>query len=184
VSERTDRLRAWFPTPFVAIVVLLLVLIVLTPNLISTASPSAGSLPTEAELLVDRSSSDNVTHLYVHGLGEVRYSTITLSVDPTVRWPAPPAPANLTFGPPTSWHDTLVATLVVGPDPFAVNVTAVYVDASGVAVDFVGTFAFDVAGGSLYEVAYVPAIAGMTTTPVSGLPLSILLQTVTGGGTT
>jgi hypothetical protein len=184
VSERTDALREWFPTPFVAIVVLLLVLIFLTPNLISSASPSAGSLPTEAELVIDRASSDNVTHLYVHGLGEVRYDSIALSVDPTVLWPPPAAPSNLSFGPMTVWRNTLVATVDVAADPFAVNVSAVYVDASGATVDFVGTFAFEVSGGSLLEVAYVPAIGGVTTTPVSGLPLSVLLQTVTGGGST
>lgn len=182
MSDRTDLLREWFPTPFVAIVVLLLVLIFLTPNLLSTSSPSAGSLTTEAELIVDRAPSDNVTHLYVHGLGEVRYATISLAIDGAVAWPPPASGSSLSFAPATTWRNTLVATLDVGPDPFAVNVTAVYVDATGVSVDFVGTFAFQVSTGSLYEVAYVPAIAGMTTTPVSGLPLSILLQTGAVGG--
>jgi hypothetical protein len=181
VSDRGDKLRAWFPTPFVAIVVLLLVLIVLTPNLLSTAAPSAGSLPTEAELIVDRALGDNVTHLYVRGLGLPRYASIEVAIAPQFSWADPPPLANISFGAPTWWNDSLASALATPANPFAVNVTAVYIDAAGVRVDFVGTFAFDIAGGVLSEIAYFPPSAGITTTPVAQLPLPILLTTVSGG---
>jgi hypothetical protein len=181
VSDRTETLRRWFPTPFVAIVVLLVVLIVLTPNLLSSANPSAGSLPTEAELIVDHASGDNVTHLYVRGIGLVRYTSIAVAVEGDFNWSSPPSPSILTFGTPTTWTDVLAATMTTAADPFAVNVTAVYVDASGTTVDFVGMFAFDLAGGVLSEIVYVPATGGVTTTPQSQLPLAIVLETVSPG---
>jgi hypothetical protein len=181
VSDRGDRLRAWFPTPFVAIVVLLLVLIGLTPNLLSTAAPSAGSLPTEAELVVDRALGDNVTHLYVRGLGLVRYTSIEVAIASQFNWTDPPTLAQISFGAPTWWNNSLASALTTPANPFAVNVTAVFVDAAGARVDFVGAFAFDVAGGVLSEIDYLPPSAGITATPVAQLPLPILLTTVSGG---
>jgi len=181
VSDRRERLRAWFPTPFVAIVALLLALIGLTPNLLSTAAPSAGSLPTEAELIVDRAAGENVTHLYVRGLGLVRYTSIEVTIAGGFSFANPPALSNLTFGAPAWWNDSLSASVVTPTDPFAVNVTAVYVDEAGTTVDFVGTFAFDSSGDVLSEIVYVPATSGVTTTPFNQLPLPILLTTVSGG---
>jgi hypothetical protein len=168
--------------PFVAIVVLLLVLIGLTPNLLSTGAPTAGSLPTEAELIIDRAPSDNVTHLYVHGIGEVRYTSIVIALDTVLSWPPSGPMSNLSFGAPTMWKDTLVATLSTAHDPFAVNVTAVFVDSAGATVDFVGVLAFDVASGTVSQISYVPSSNSITTTPVDQLPLSILLETVAPGG--
>jgi len=181
VSERTEALRAWFPVPYVAIVVLLLVLIVLTPNLLSTAAPSAGSLPTEAELIIDRAPSDNATHLYVHGIGEVRYTSISMSVATGLTWPPPTSARNLSFGLPSVWRNALESSLATGSDPFAVNITAVYVDTAGTTVDFVGIYAFDVARETVSEVGYLPPAPGVTTTPVDQLPFSILLETVAPG---
>ncbi|MCI4327372.1 MAG: hypothetical protein L3K16_07045 [Thermoplasmata archaeon] len=182
MSDRSETLRRWFPTPFVAIVVLLVVLIVLTPNLLSSASPSAGSLPTEAELIVDHASGDTVTHLYVRGIGLVRYTSIAVVVVGNFSWTSPPSSSNLSFGKPTKWTDVLAASTATASNPFAVNVTAVYVDASGTTVDFVGTFAFDLAGGVLSEIVYVPSTGGVTTTPENQLPLAIVLETVAPGG--
>jgi hypothetical protein len=180
VSDRSERLRAWFPVPFVAIVVLLLALIGLTPNLLSSGAPSAGSLPTEAELIVDHVVGDNVTHLYVRGLGLVRYTSIELAIASNFSWANPPVLANLSFPAPSYWNDSLSSSVTTSADPFAVNVTAVYVDAAGARVDFVGAFGFDVANGVLSEIVYLPASGGVTTTPVSQLPLPILLTTVSG----
>ena len=183
MSQRSESFRRWFPVPFVAIVVLLLVLIVLTPNLLSTAKPSAGSLTTEAELVVDRAPSDNVTHLYVHGIGEVRYTSISMALDTTLTWPPGASPSNLTFETPATWHNALVSSLSTARLAFALNVTALYVDAAGRSVEFVGVFAFEVSAGAISQVDYVPASAGVATTPVDQLPLSILLETVPAGGT-
>jgi hypothetical protein len=178
-----DGLRGFFPTPFVAIVALLLVLILLTPNLISTSTPSAGSLPTEAELVVDRVASDNVTHFYVRGLGGLRYDSIAVSLATNVSWPPHQTLGNLTFGPRALWKDVLVTIVTTAANPVIVNVTATYVDAAGARVEFVGVFGFNVLAGSLYQVDYVPAAAGITSTPLDDLPLALLLETVPPGGT-
>jgi hypothetical protein len=169
--------------PFVAIVVLLLVLIGLTPNLLSTGAPSAGSLPTEAELIIDRAPSDNLTHLYVHGIGEVRYTSIAIALDTVLSWPPSGPMSNLSFGTATTWKNSLAATLSTANDPFAVNITAVFVDSAGTTVDFVGVIAFDVASGTVSQISYVPSSNSITTTPVDQLPLSILLETVAPGST-
>jgi hypothetical protein len=183
VTGRFDALRGFFPTPFVAIVALLLVLIVLTPNLLSTATPSAGSLPTEAELVVDRVASDNVTHFYVRGLGGLRYDSIVVSLATNVSWPPKNPLANVTFGAPAVWKDVLDSIVTTAANPVVVKVTATYVDTSGARVAFVGVFAFDVSGGTLYEFDYVPAGSAITSTPLSTLPLTLLLETVPPGGT-
>ncbi|MCI4325752.1 MAG: hypothetical protein L3K00_07755 [Thermoplasmata archaeon] len=177
-----DALRPYFPTPFVAIVALLVVLIVLTPNLLSSAAPSAGSLPTEAELEVDRVVGGNATHFYVRGLGDVRYTSIAVSLAANFSWPAPPSMGNLSFGRPVTETNVLVTLVTTGANPVAVNVTAVYVDAAGTQVSFVGVFAFDLAAGILYETPYIPAGSGSSATPVDDLPLSFLLETVPAGG--
>jgi hypothetical protein len=182
VTGPLDALRPYFPTPFVAIVALLLVLIVLTPNLLSSAAPSAGSLPTEAELVVDRVAGGNATHFYVRGIGNVRYSSIVVSLAANFSWSSPPSLANLSFRNAVNETDVLVTLVTTGANPVAVNVTAVYVDTAGTQVSFVGVFAFDVSAGVLYETQYVPAGFGGSSTPVTELPLSFLLETVPAGG--
>jgi hypothetical protein len=183
VTGRLDGLRQFFPTPFVAIVALLLVLIVLTPNLLSTATPAAGSLPTEAELVVDRIATDNVTHFYVRGIGGLRYASIAVSLATNVSWPPKAALANVTFGAPAVWKDVLDSIVTTPANPVVVNVTATYVDAAGTRVDFVGVFAFDLSGGVLYESDYIPSGTTITSTPIDALPLTLLLETVGPGGT-
>lgn len=182
MTGRLDALRPYFPTPFVAIVALLLVLIFLTPNLLSSAAPSAGSLPTEAELVVDRVVGGNATHFYVRGLGEVRYDSIVVSLSTNLSWPAPGAVRNVSFGAPATTTNVLVALVSSSANPVAVNVTATYVDSAGAKVEFVGVYAFDVAGGVLYETPYFPAGATGSSTPVDDLPISFLLETVPAGG--
>jgi amino acid transporter len=181
VSARTDRLRAWFPVPFVAIVVLMLALIALTPNLVSNGRPSAGSLQTEAELLVDYPAGQNVTHLYVKGIGTVDYATITLAL---ARPPpgSPPALARFTFNATTQWNDSILAGETTALDPVAVNVTAVYTDPTGTTVDFVGEYEFNVTAGYLYWVSYLPSPSSIASAPLSALPITFPLTSVTPSG--
>jgi len=97
-------------------------------------------------------------------------------------WPAPTAVANVSFGAPTTTHNVLVVLVSTMANPVAVNVTATYVDSAGAQVTFVGVFAFDVAGGVLYETPYFPSGTASTSTPLDDLPLSFLLETVPAGG--
>jgi hypothetical protein len=174
-----------FPLPLVAIVALLVLLILLTPNLLPTSSPSAGSLATQAELIVDRSDTSNVTHFYVQGLGEVRYEMITAQLSENLTWPPPGSYTNLTWENGTNWTGVLEASFESTADPVAVNVTATYVDATGATVEYYGVFAFEVANGALSLVPIAVGLSGyanLAATPLASLPLSILLTATSPGG--
>lgn len=179
MSAPAGRWGRVFPLPLVAIVALLVLLILLTPNLLPTSTPAAGSLATQAELIVDRVSASNLTHFYVQGIGDVRYMSITEQVAANVSWPPPASFANLTWGNETNWSGVLEASFASTADPVAVNVTATYVDPTGAAVEYYGIFAFQVSGGYLSIVPIAPGLSGyanLSPTPLSSLPLDILLS--------
>ncbi|HEV2166495.1 MAG TPA: hypothetical protein VGS23_05925, partial [Thermoplasmata archaeon] len=169
-----------FPLPFVAVVVLLLVLILLTPNLLTLGRPAAGSLETEAELLVDRPAGGNLTHLYVEGIGTVRYASITIAL---ARPPSgvPPSTPAFNFTDRTVWNDSIFAAETTAWDPVAVNVSATYVDTNGAIAYFVGVFEFNLTAASIATESYFPGPPSVTSTPVSALPLTFLLDSVPPG---
>ena len=179
---RSERLRRWFPLPFVAIVVLLLVLILVTPNLVGTSSPCAGCLSSEPELLVDWTSigHENVTHFYVKGIGTVRFDTIAMESGTYAMGPGPFRPpatvANLNLTNHTQWNDSIVAVLTSGLMPLTLNVSTVYVDTSGNIARYIGTYAFEVSNGVLFYVSYVPTLGRVTSIPTSSLPLTLTLS--------
>lgn len=168
--------REYFPWPLVGAVVLLVVLIFLTPNLLSSANPAAGSLVTEAELIVDRVLGSNVTHFYVEGLGNVRYAEIRAGVDPNVSWPPPPSATNLTFTNLSNGTNVLALAFNSPANPVAVNVTVLYVDQSGGTVEYWGIYAFNTSAGYLNVGALDPLLPTYPPTPVGSLPLTILLS--------
>jgi hypothetical protein len=182
MSARTERLRDWFPVPFVAIVVLMLALIALTPNLVSNGRPSAGSLQTEAELLVDFPSGQNMTHLYVKGIGTVDYASITLALARPPAGSPPATAATFAFNATSRWNDTILAGETTALDPVAVNVTAVYTDPTGTTVDFVGEYEFNVTAGYLYWVSYLPSLSSVSSAPLSALPITFPLSSTTPSG--
>lgn len=156
------------------VVVLLVILIFLTPNLLSNGAPTAGSLPTEAQLVVDRATGSNVTHLYVESLGNVRYASISIQLGTNVTWPIV-LPASIRWANATVWSDALEAAVTTPTSPFAVNVSAVYVDAAGAAVDYVGAYAFNVSSTTLVGASLSPDLANLPPTPVPSLPVFLLL---------
>jgi hypothetical protein len=177
-----DGLSRFFPIPLVGAAVLLAVLILLTPNLISAGGgPTAGSLETQAELVIDHDPTGSVTQLYVHGLGDVRYARITVQLDPNVSWPAP------TFIPESNWtrtttlNGTLAIVVDTAANPVAINVTAVYVDPTSTTVWYMGTYVLDVSGGMLSIVPLLPGAAPISPTPLSALPLELLLAASSTG---
>ena len=128
------RWGAYAPWPFVGATALLLILIVLTPTLISIEQPAPGIL-TQAYLEVDRVSGANGTHFYIRAEGAtVRYATVSAGVDEnTFNWSGT-GPLNWTalrFD--RYWNDTNVVLLdfYSTADPIAVNVSACYVSSSG-----------------------------------------------------
>ncbi len=185
MTVATGRWGRVFPLPLVAVVALLVLLILLTPNLLPTSTPSAGSLATQAELIIDRSSTSNITHFYVQGLGEVRYQMITAQLSEGAPWPAPPSYHNLTWANATNWTGVLEASFGSTADPVAVNVTATYMDPSGAVVEYYGLFEFDVASGALALTPIAPGLSGFSNispTPLTSLPLSLLLTATSAGG--
>jgi len=179
---RRDQWGRYAPMPFVGAAVLLLVLIVLTPALISIGSPGPGVL-TQAELIVDRVAGVNATHFYVRGYGStVRYAGIWIGVATGFNWSGSGSPpwANLTWK--TWWNDTDVLSLgfVSLANPVAVNITAYYTSSGGAAT-YIGILAFAVglgsAGPTLYAASSTPGVTVPSSTTVdnSSLPLPILL---------
>ncbi|MCI4340693.1 MAG: hypothetical protein L3K06_03280 [Thermoplasmata archaeon] len=171
----------FFPLPFVGVAVLLVLLILLTPNLLLGGGPAAGSLATQAELTVDHPSDGNVTHFYINGLGTVRYEEIRAMVCTNVSWPAPATLANLSWENATWGHEVLAAEFTSTANPILVNVTATYVDAAGAAVEFYGLFEFYVGNGALEARALAAGLSDLPSTPLSSLPVTILLASTTPG---
>ncbi|HZY70435.1 MAG TPA: hypothetical protein VFF67_05595 [Thermoplasmata archaeon] len=180
-----ERVARWFPLPFVGVALLLVLLIFLTPNLLSSGSPGAGSIGTTAQFVVDRVPSSNVTHVYVYGLSSVRYTAIRLWVATNVSWPPTPSPARFHWASATNGSNVLVVTFASTADPVGFNVTAVYTDAAGTAVEYGGVFAVHYAAPTLFVDDLSGGTVSATTeylTPTSE-PLVFLLGTVRAGGT-
>jgi hypothetical protein len=172
---RWSAYAPYFPLPLVAGAALLAFLILLTPNLLSTGSPSAGSIQSQAELLVDRApNGGNETHLYLRGLGIVRYQELVLQWAPFPAGAPPSNPSAVTWSNRSNSSGALEVEGATDADAFLVNATATFVDATGAGVVYAATFAFAWSGGDLVTTPY-GAAAGASPTPPSQLPLVLLL---------
>jgi hypothetical protein len=178
MTTRWERVGRFFPLPLVSVAVLLIILIFITPNLTSPA----GTLPTQAELLVDRVVGVNVTNFYVRAIGTARYDVVSVSLAKNAVWPPvlPPSPP-LNFSNTTSQTNTLGIGVSTPLNPVALNVTAVYRGTSGTCVEYVGTYVFYTvfATQTLEYVDLTPSSTGGTqSAAVSSLPLPLLLNSV------
>ena len=185
------RLREFFPWPLVGMALLMVVLIVLTPLLISSGQPPAGTIFTQAELIVDRVANANTTHFYVRALGTtVRYAGIHLGIASGFSWTGGGFPsATLNW---TTWlneTNVLSLNLPTTANPVAVNVSVLYSTTNGGgSALYVGLFVFYVGPGpgspsvaTLFVATATPGIAVGSTNPVSGLPLVIPLANLGPG---
>ncbi|MCI4372781.1 MAG: hypothetical protein L3K02_03960 [Thermoplasmata archaeon] len=187
--NRRERFQHYLPAPLVATAVLLVLLILLTPVLAPNGPPAAGTIFTQAELIVDHVPPSNVTTFYLHALGStVRYSEITV-------WSASGFPWTGGFpSPPLHWtrvtdQSNLIAfQFNSSSNPIVVNITMLYVSAGSQAY-YEGIFAFYVgtpAGSSTLSLLSVTGTSGtslgsgVNTAPISGLPVDgeILLADV------
>lgn len=179
-SGARRSLAPYFPLPLVGAAVLLAVLILVTPNLLSSGSPSAGSAESQAELLIDRApSGTNVTHVYLRGLGLARYAAMALAIAP---YPGPGAPASPSGLPGTVVVNGTEVLAIAGASDatsFVVNATATFVDSSGASVAYAGVWAFSWSSGLLVTTAYGP-VGGAGPTSASALPLTLLLAEGSG----
>lgn len=173
------------PWPFVGVTVLLVVLIFLTPVLISNGQPAPGVL-TQADLIVDRVAGSGATHFYVVGYDSTtRYSGIWVDADENFSWQGAGS-VNWTGIRWTDYQnasDVVVLAFNSTGSSVALNVSAYYVSPGGNAL-YVGELAFYVgtdssspSGLALYAQSSSAAVYVPSLTPVdnNSLPLRIAL---------
>ncbi len=181
------RVGTWFPLPFVGVALLLAVLIVLTPILTANGQPAAGSIYSQAELIVDAVPGNSSIHFYVRGEGTTaRYQDIRMGFAFGFNWSGTFPSGRLNW---TDWQNAtsvLSIAFAVNRTPLAVNVSALY-SANGVNALYVGVLAIDVgvpAGTSTETLTVVSGTAGIGSFayPVANLPIPIPLSDVGSGG--
>ncbi|MCI4352876.1 MAG: hypothetical protein L3K14_05745 [Thermoplasmata archaeon] len=178
---RPSRQLQW---PFVGVVVLLVVLILLTPNLLAT---SAGGLQTRAQLVVDRATAGGPTSFYVESIGTTtRYESIAIGLTSPPFWPYSGSIGSLTRWNWTNGTETLALIVRSATNPVVVNISVKYTDPSGFTADYIGLFGFylNATTHDLETMDLLPGGAGpMTATPLPDLPIFLLLalRTTPGG---
>jgi hypothetical protein len=189
--SRFDGLTRWLPWPFVGVALLLATLIFLTPVLIASSQPpAAGSLFTQAELIVDGISTNSTLHFYVRGEGiSARYTNISIGFAFNVNWSDPFGSAPLRW---TDWSNAS-NVLSIGTEsdrqPVAVNASALYV-AGGASALYVGVLAFNVTWPpavttpQLNMVSNTSGISPFTSYSFLRLPIAIPLANIGSGGST
>ena len=186
--NRSGQLQELFPRPLVVVAVLLGILILLTPVLTTEGQPAAGSIFSQAELVIDDLPGNYSAHFYVHGLSTTaRYTDIQLAFAYGFNWTGrfPSGPLNW-----TDWQNGSEVLSVEGfsnSTPVAVNVSALYI-ANGVSALYMGVLAVDVGypvGSTVQTLFVVSDTSGITsfTTPVVDLPIPITLANVATGAT-
>ncbi len=186
---RGSWLGAYFPLPLVAVAILLVVLIVLTPLLFSSnGPPAAGTVLTQADLVVDRIPGENVTHFYVRAVGlTVRYASIVVTAATGYAWNGSTAPDwdALPWSTVANLTDVVATSFNASGNPIALNVTVLY-NANGVAY-YVGTFSFYATDASppsnnLFALSSTSGVTVPYQTGYGSLPLAIPLADVGSGG--
>ena len=169
--------------PFIGVVVLLVVLIILTPNLFSS---STSGLQTRAQLIVERPAHDNNTSFYVESIGtSTLYASITVGVAPLPSWPYLGSMSTLGNWTWTNATETLVLVAASATNPLAINVTVKYLASSGVSTEYVGAYGFDLNATTLTldAVNLLPGgSAPSASTPLVDLPIFLLLAIKTPTG--
>ncbi len=178
------RLGEYAPTPLVGAVALLLILVILTPALIS--SGQTPGITTQALLVVDRYPGTNLTWFYVHAAGSsIRYANVWVAVATNVVWDGTGIPnwtalAWTTFANESNVVDLQLSALA---NPVGLNVTAYYRSTSGSAI-YTGLVVFWAANNSNPQTLYWTSPTsgvGSGHQPYSGLPYPIALSLSTSG---
>jgi hypothetical protein len=179
-ADKTSRYSQW---PFVGIVVLLVALILLTPNLFSTGS---AGLQTRAQLIVERASPDGNTSFYVQSIGtSTLYQSIKVGFASIPGWPYNGTEAQLSNWTWTNGTEVLTLAASSPLNPVAVNVTVLYIVSSSLTTEYVGVYAFyfNETTMNLDGMGLLSGIAAPpTTTPLTELPifLTLAIETPTG----
>lgn len=178
------------PWPFVGVAILLVILILVTPILLSTGGHPAPGVLTEAILVIDRVPGGNVTYFYVVAYGEaIRYSGIRVGLANDFSWNR--GSVNWSGLRWTTFHnasESVALPFNTTSNPVAVNVSAYYVSAGGNAL-YVGELAFYVTGSSsgstMYSTSATSGVFAPGPTPVTNAtqPFYIILSTAKPGTT-
>jgi len=191
-SRPRGRLGVYAPWPLVGVALMLVALVVVTPVLVTnTHQPGPGFL-TQAELVIDKISSNATFHFYLWALGEtIRYAEIRVGVADGFNWSGttPLAWNQLNW---SEWHNgTNLLSVAVSSvaNPVALDISVHYVSPSG-STWYVATLAFYAAitsppsGESLYSATATSGVAVPSPLAVSNntFPLAILLADVGAGG--
>ncbi len=181
--HRASRTSQW---PFIGIVVLLIALIILTPNLFS--SGSAG-LQTRAQLIVERASTSGNTSFYVESIGtSTLYQSIAVGFAPMPAWPYSGTGTGIENWTWTNETDTLALVATSAANPVAVDVAVIYaVPSSGVTTEYIGMYGFYLNATTLTldAVNLLPgAAAPPASTPLADLPIFLTLAISTPTGPT
>ena len=187
-----SRLGVYAPWPLVGVSVLLVALIVFTPVLVANSHQPGPGLLTQAELVVDKTTTNSTLHFYVWALGEeIRYDAIRIGVATAFNWTGS-TPLNWSRMNWTSWQngsDVLSVIFGTPENPVALNISAHYVSPSG-STWYVGILAFYVkaatpsSGESLYSASGTSGITVTSPLAVSNdtLPAVVLLHNAGAGG--
>lgn len=184
-SSRTESTVRELQWPLVGVAVLLVILILLTPNLFPAGG---GSLQTRAELIVDRPAVTGNTSFYVESVGtSTRYQDVAVGLYALPMWPYTGNISRVRAWNWTNATETLVLVDQNATIPVAVNVTVKYTDPSGMTTVYVGRYGFDLNATTLTWNA-VNLLPGASTppaaTPVADLPIFLLLAIETSTGPT
>ncbi|MCI4363622.1 MAG: hypothetical protein L3K13_04885 [Thermoplasmata archaeon] len=171
--------------PLIGVATLLVLLLLLTPSLLSPGSPVAGSPQTQAVLVVfyGAAGAGNQSEFQVQGVEPAVYAHIWVGIAHAIPWPPVHGGRNLTFGRWVNTTNQFSDSVLASPMPLAVNVTAVFTDRSGGTAYYVGLYAFNVSGSSLVILTLTPSLAGEApaSLPLSELPVPLPLALVPAG---
>ena len=185
------RLGVYAPWPLVGVSLLLVLMILLTPVLVRNGKPAPGIL-TQAELVVDKTSTNASFHFYVWALGEeIRYDEIRVGVAASFNWTGTSSISwnRLNW---TVWdNESNMLSVIVNTlaNPVALNISAHYTSPGG-STWYVGLLAFYASapsspgGESLYSATATSGVAVPSPLPVNNdtLPVAILLSNAGPGG--
>ena len=176
--------RALFPTPLVGAATILLVLILLTPVLINSGVPAAGTIFTQAELIVDHPGGSSATHFYLHAIGNVRYAELSIGFARNYDWDHPPPIQALVWGNWTNGTDLVEISAATLHTTVAVNVSAYYATAHEGNAWYVAILGFEVVDNTMFLRSYTTGVDVPRSVSLSGaqLPLPILLSDIGSGG--
>lgn len=172
--------RRYFPIPLVGAASILAVLIFLTPVLIGTGVPAAGTIFTQAELIVDYPGQNATTYFYLHAIGNVRYADLSIGIAQNPFWDNPPPIQQWAWGNWSNGTDLVAIGSSSLNNPVAVNVSAYYTTAKEGNAWYVAILGFEVVGNTMFLRSYTGGVDVPHSVSITGsqLPVAILLSDV------